>query len=72
MGAGLTPHVKLGIQLAMRPQGLGAAAVERRRAALAGRRPRPAMDGYSCSALPFDPAAKWHTPLALDASGLRK
>ena len=27
---------------------------------------------FSASALPYDPAAKWHTPVALDAAGLRK
>ena len=27
---------------------------------------------FSASALPYDPAAKWHTPVALDAAGLKK
>ena len=27
---------------------------------------------FSASALPYDPAAKWHTPVALDAVGLKK
>jgi 2,4-dienoyl-CoA reductase-like NADH-dependent reductase (Old Yellow Enzyme family) len=26
---------------------------------------------FSASALPYDPAAKWHTPVALDAAGLK-
>ena len=27
---------------------------------------------FSASSLPYDPAAKWHTPVALDAAGLRR
>ena len=54
-----------------RPQGLGAAAVEGRRAAHPGRRARPAVDDVSRPRRSrFD--AKWHTPVALDAVGLKR
>jgi 2,4-dienoyl-CoA reductase-like NADH-dependent reductase (Old Yellow Enzyme family) len=68
-----TPHVKLGIQLAhagrkasaQRPWKGGGPLTQ-------ADAPDLPWTTYSCSALPYDPAAHWHTPVALDATGLAK
>ena len=67
------PHVKLGIQLAhagrkasaQRPWKGGGPLTQ-------SDAPDLPWTAVSASALPFDPAAKWHTPVALDAVGLRR
>lgn len=67
------PNVKLGIQLAhagrkasaQRPWKGGGPLTQ-------ADAPDLPWTTYSASALPYDPASKWHTPVALDAAGLRK
>jgi 2,4-dienoyl-CoA reductase-like NADH-dependent reductase (Old Yellow Enzyme family) len=67
------PHVKLGIQLAhagrkasaQRPWKGGGPLTQ-------ADAPDTPWTTVSASALPFDPANKWHTPVALDAVGLRR
>lgn len=67
------PHVKLGIQLAhagrkasaQRPWKGGGPLTQ-------ADAPDLPWTTFSASALPYDPAAKWHTPVALDAVGLRR
>lgn len=67
------PNVKLGIQLAhagrkasaQRPWKGGGPLTQ-------ADAPDLPWTTYSASALPYDPAHKWHTPVALDATGLRK
>ncbi|OFX05917.1 MAG: oxidoreductase [Alphaproteobacteria bacterium RIFCSPHIGHO2_12_FULL_66_14] len=70
---GWMPHVKLGVQLAhagrkasaQRPWKGGGPLTQ-------ADAPDLPWTTYSASALPYDPAAKWHTPVALDAVGLRR
>jgi 2,4-dienoyl-CoA reductase-like NADH-dependent reductase (Old Yellow Enzyme family) len=70
---GWMPNVKLGIQLAhagrkasaQRPWKGGGPLTQ-------ADAPDLPWTTYSASALPYDPAAKWHTPVALDAVGLRR
>ncbi len=70
---GWMPHVKLGIQLAhagrkasaQRPWKGGGPLTQ-------ADAPDLPWTTYSASALPYDPAAKWHTPVALDAVGLKR
>jgi 2,4-dienoyl-CoA reductase-like NADH-dependent reductase (Old Yellow Enzyme family) len=67
------PHVKLGIQLAhagrkasaQRPWKGGGPLTQ-------ADAPDLPWTTYSASELPYDAAAKWHTPVALDAVGLRR
>jgi 2,4-dienoyl-CoA reductase-like NADH-dependent reductase (Old Yellow Enzyme family) len=67
------PHVKLGIQLAhagrkasaQRPWQGGGPLTQ-------ADAPDLPWTTVSASALPFDPAKKWHTPVSLDAVGLRR
>lgn len=67
------PHVKLGIQLAhagrkasaQRPWKGGGPLTQ-------ADAPDLPWTAFSASALPYDPAAKWHTPVALDAAGLKR
>jgi 2,4-dienoyl-CoA reductase-like NADH-dependent reductase (Old Yellow Enzyme family) len=67
------PHVKLGIQLAhagrkasaQRPWKGGGPLTQ-------ADAPDLPWTTYSASALPYDPAAKWHAPVALDAVGLKR
>ncbi|MDP1964253.1 MAG: NADH:flavin oxidoreductase/NADH oxidase [Reyranella sp.] len=67
------PNVKLGIQLAhagrkasaQRPWKGGGPLTQ-------ADAPDLPWTTYSASALPYDPAAKWHTPVALDGVGLRR
>jgi 2,4-dienoyl-CoA reductase-like NADH-dependent reductase (Old Yellow Enzyme family) len=67
------PNVKLGIQLAhagrkasaQRPWKGGGPLTQ-------ADAPDLPWTTYSASALPYDPAAKWHTPVALDATGLKR
>lgn len=70
---GWMPHVKLGVQLAH----AGRKASAQRPWEGAG--PLTQADApdlpwttFSASATPYDPAAKWHTPVALDAIGLKR
>jgi 2,4-dienoyl-CoA reductase-like NADH-dependent reductase (Old Yellow Enzyme family) len=70
---GWMPEVKLGIQLAhagrkasaQRPWKGGGPLTQ-------ADAPDLPWTTFSASALPYDPAAKWHTPVALDAAGLRR
>ena len=70
---GWTPHVKLGIQLAhagrkasaQRPWKGGGPLTQ-------ADAPDLPWTTFSASALPYDPDARWHTPVALDAAGLKK
>ena len=70
---GWMPHVKLGIQLAhagrkasaQRPWKGGGPLTQ-------ADAPDLPWTTSSASALPYDPAAKWHTPVALDAVGLKR
>ncbi len=70
---GWMPGVKLGIQLAhagrkasaQRPWKGGGPLTQ-------ADAPDLPWTTYSASALPYDPAAKWHTPVALDAVGLKR
>ena len=67
------PNVKLGVQLAhagrkasaQRPWKGGGPLTQ-------ADAPDLPWTTYSASALPYDPAAKWHTPVALDAVGLKR
>ncbi len=67
------PNVKLGIQLAhagrkasaQRPWKGGGPLTQ-------ADAPDLPWTTFSASALPYDPAARWHTPVALDAAGLKK
>ena len=67
------PHVKLGIQLAhagrkasaQRPWKGGGPLTQ-------ADAPDLPWTTFSASALPYDPAAKWHTPVALDEVGLKR
>ena len=67
------PHVKLGIQLAHAGR---KASAQRPWKGGGPLRQADAPDlpwtTYSASALPYDPAAKWHTPVALDEVGLKR
>jgi 2,4-dienoyl-CoA reductase-like NADH-dependent reductase (Old Yellow Enzyme family) len=67
------PHVKLGIQLAHAGRKASAQRPWK------GGGPLTLVDApdlpwttFSASANPYDPAAKWHTPVALDATGLKR
>ena len=70
---GWMPQVKLGIQLAhagrkasaQRPWKGGGPLTQ-------ADAPDLPWTTFSASALPYDPAAKWHTPVALDAAGLKR
>lgn len=70
---GWMPQVKLGIQLAhagrkasaQRPWKGGGPLTQ-------ADAPDLPWTTFSASSLPYDPAAKWHTPVALDAAGLRR
>ncbi len=70
---GWMPHVKLGIQLAhagrkasaQRPWKGGGPLTQ-------ADAPDLPWTTFSASALPYDLAAKWHTPVALDAVGLKR
>ena len=70
---GWMPQVKLGIQLAhagrkasaQRPWKGGGPLTQ-------GDAPDLPWTTFSASALPYDPAAKWHTPVELDAAGLAR
>ena len=67
------PNVKLGIQLAhagrkasaQRPWKGGGPLTQ-------ADAPDTPWTTYSASALPYDPAKNWHTPVALDAAGLKR
>ena len=67
------PNVKLGVQLAhagrkasaQRPWKGGGPLTQ-------ADAPDLPWTTYSASALPYDPAAKWHTPVALDGVGLKR
>ena len=70
---GWMPQVKLGIQLAhagrkasaQRPWKGGGPLTQ-------ADAPDLPWTTFSASALPYDPAAKWHTPVALDTAGLKR
>ncbi len=70
---GWMPQVKLGVQLAhagrkasaQRPWKGGGPLTQ-------ADAPDLPWTTFSASALPYDPAAKWHTPVALDAIGLKR
>lgn len=70
---GWMPQVKLGIQLAhagrkasaQRPWKGGGPLTQ-------ADAPDLPWTTFSASALPYDPAAKWHTPVELDAAGLKR
>ena len=70
---GWMPQVKLGIQLAhagrkasaQRPWKGGGPLTQ-------ADAPDLPWTTFSASAIPYDPAAKWHTPVALDAVGLKR
>lgn len=70
---GWMPHVKLGIQLghagrkasAQRPWKGGGPLTQ-------ADAPDLPWTTFSASPLPYDPAAKWHTPLALDGTGMKR
>jgi 2,4-dienoyl-CoA reductase-like NADH-dependent reductase (Old Yellow Enzyme family) len=70
---GWMPEVKLGIQLAHAGR---KASAQRPWKGGGPLRQADAPDlpwtTFSASALPYDPAAKWHTPVELDAAGLKR
>jgi 2,4-dienoyl-CoA reductase-like NADH-dependent reductase (Old Yellow Enzyme family) len=70
---GWMPNVKLGIQLAHAGRKASAQRPWKGGGPLTlADAPDLPWTTYSASALPYDPAAKWHTPVALDAVGLRR
>ena len=70
---GWMPHVKLGIQLAHAGRKASAQRPWKGGGPLT-QADAPDLPWTTCSAsaLPYDPAAKWHTPVALDAVGLKR
>jgi 2,4-dienoyl-CoA reductase-like NADH-dependent reductase (Old Yellow Enzyme family) len=70
---GWMPHVKLGIQLAHAGRKASAQRPWKGGGPLT-QADAPDLPWTTCSAsaLPYDPAAKWHAPVALDGVGLRR
>ncbi len=67
------PHVKLGIQLAHAGRKASAQRPWRGGGPLTqADAPDLPWTTYGPSALPYDPATKWHTPVALDGAGLKR
>jgi 2,4-dienoyl-CoA reductase-like NADH-dependent reductase (Old Yellow Enzyme family) len=70
---GWMPHVKLGIQLAHAGRKASAQRPWKGGGPLTlADAPDLPWTTFSASAIPYDPAAKWHTPVALDALGLKR
>jgi len=70
---GWMPHVKLGIQLAHAGRKASAQRPWKGGGPLTQNdAPDLPWTTFSASALPYDPAAKWHTPVELDAAGLKR
>ena len=67
------PHVKLGIQLAHAGRKASAQRPWKGGGPLAlADAPDLPWTTFSASAIPYDPSAKWHTPVALDTVGLKR
>jgi len=70
---GWMPHLKLGIQLAHAGRKASAQRPWQGGGPLTGAdAPDLPWTTFSASALSFDPANKWHTPVALDSTGLKR
>jgi 2,4-dienoyl-CoA reductase-like NADH-dependent reductase (Old Yellow Enzyme family) len=70
---GWMPNVKLGIQLAHAGRKASAQRPWKGGGPLTGAdAPDLPWTTFSASALPYDPAAKWHAPVALDEVGLKR